>query len=60
MTKIIFAMYNPATDCVEVSLDAEIHISFNCQECNASVHLNEPSDITLPYTPFDRLIERMV
>lgn len=45
MTKIFFAMYNPETDCVEVSLYENIHISFNCQKCSASVHLNEPSDI---------------
>lgn len=45
MTKIIFAMYNPETDCVEVSLNNEIHVSFNCQKCNASVRLNKPSDI---------------
>lgn len=45
MAKIIFAMYNPENDCVEVSLNAEIHISFNYQKCNASVRLDEPSDI---------------
>ena len=45
MTKIIFAMYNPETDCVEVSLNDEIHVSFNCQKCNDSVPLTEPSDI---------------
>ena len=45
MPKIIFAMYNPETDCVEVSLDNKIHVSFDCQKCNASVHLDEPSDI---------------
>ena len=45
MTKIFFAMYNPKNDCVEVSLDEQIHVSFNCQKCNASVHLDEPSDI---------------
>lgn len=45
MTKIIFAMYNPETDCVEVSLNDKIHVSFNCQKCNASVHLNDSSDI---------------
>lgn len=45
MNKIIFAMYNHETDCVEVSLNDEIHVSFNCQNCNASVLLNEPSDI---------------
>lgn len=45
MTKMIFAMYNPETDCVEVSIDAETHVSFNCQKCNASVRLEELSDI---------------
>lgn len=45
MTKIIFAIYNPKTDCVEVSLNDEIHVSFNCKKCNASVRLEEPSDI---------------
>lgn len=38
-------MYNPITDCVEISLNAKIHVSFNCQKCNASVSLDEPSDI---------------
>lgn len=38
-------MYNPETDCVEVSLNDEIHVSFNCQKCNAPVRLNKPSDI---------------
>ncbi len=41
----IFAMYNSETDCVNVSLDELIHISFDCQKCNATVHLDEPSDI---------------
>lgn len=45
MTKIIFAMYNPETDCVEIKINEHIHISFNCQKCNASVRLDEPSDI---------------
>jgi len=45
MIKIIFAMYNPKTDFVEVSLNDEIHVSFNCQKRNASVRLDAPSDI---------------
>ncbi|RKI24287.1 hypothetical protein D7V82_17945 [bacterium 1xD8-6] len=45
MTKIILAMYNPETDCVEVSLNENIRISFYCKKCNASVRLDEPSDI---------------
>lgn len=38
-------MYNPENDCVEVSLNAKIHVSFDCQNCNSSVRLDEPSDI---------------
>ncbi len=45
MTTIIFAMYNPDTNYVEVSLNAEIHVYFNCQKCNSSVRLGEASDI---------------
>lgn len=45
MIKIIFDIYNPETDCVEVSLDKQIHISINFQKCNASVRLDAPSDI---------------
>lgn len=44
MAKIIFAMYNPETYCVEVGLNEIIHISFNCQKCNASVRLDKTSD----------------
>ena len=46
MTKIIFAMDNPENDCIVVSLNWQIHVSFKCQKCNASVHLDEPSDIS--------------
>ena len=45
MTKIIFVMYNPETDRVDVKLSEHISISFNCQNCNSSVRLSEPSDI---------------
>lgn len=45
MTKIIFATYNPENDCIEFNFDDEIHISFNCQKCNAYVRLNKPSNI---------------
>lgn len=45
MTKIISATYNPKTNCVEASLDDKIHISYDCQKCNASVHLDDPSDM---------------
>ncbi|MCI6202889.1 MAG: hypothetical protein MR663_03040 [Lachnospiraceae bacterium] len=41
----MFATYNPENDCVKFNFDDEIHISFNCQKFNASVHLDEPSDI---------------
>lgn len=37
MSKIISALYNPETDCVEVTLDNQFHVTFNCQNCNARV-----------------------
>ena len=45
MTKIIFAFYNPETDCVEVSIDDRIHVSFDCKKCNSTVHFDDPDDI---------------
>ena len=45
MSKIIFAMYNQKTDSVEVTLDNQFHITFNCQNCNAQVKLADPLDI---------------
>ena len=43
--KKLFAIYNPKAKCVEVRLDAEMHISFNYQKCNTTVHLDKPSNI---------------
>ena len=45
MSKIISALYNPETDCVEVTLDNQFHITFNCQNCNAQAALADPLDI---------------
>lgn len=45
MNKIISALYNPETDCVEVTLDNQFHVTFNCQNCNAQVKLADPLDI---------------
>ena len=45
MTKINFALYNPQTECVEVNIDEQFHISFDCKKYNASVRLDVPSDI---------------
>jgi len=45
MTKIIFAIYNSKIGCVNVNLDNKIYVSFNCLKCNASIHLENPSDI---------------
>lgn len=46
MSKIIFAMYNQETDSVEVTLDNQFHITFNCQNCNAQVKLTSPLNIS--------------
>lgn len=45
MNKIISALYNPETDCVEVTLDNQFHVTFNCQNCNSQVKLADPLDI---------------
>lgn len=45
MSKIISALYNHETDCVEVILDNQFHVTFNCQNCNAQVTLADPLDI---------------
>lgn len=41
-------MHNPEIDCIEASLYDQIHFSFDCKKCNATIHLNEPSD-AYPY-----------
>ncbi|MCI6020687.1 MAG: hypothetical protein MRZ64_03230 [[Bacteroides] pectinophilus] len=46
MSKIISALYNHETDCVEVTLDNQFHAIFNCQNCNALVKLADPLDIS--------------
>lgn len=46
MNKIISALYNPETNCVEVTLDNQFHVTFNCQNCNAQVKLADPLDIS--------------
>jgi hypothetical protein len=46
MSKIISAMYNPETDYVDVNLDNQFHVTFNCQNCNAQVTLDDPLDIS--------------
>ena len=45
MNKIVSALYNPETDCVEVTLDNQFHVTFNCQNCNAQVTFADPLDI---------------
>lgn len=45
MSKIISALYNHETDYIEVTLDNQFHITFNCPICNAQVELADPLDI---------------
>ncbi len=45
MSKIISALYNHETDCVEVTLDNQFQVTFNCQNCNAQITLADPLDI---------------
>lgn len=46
MSKIISALYKPETDCVEVTLDNQFHVTFNCQNCNSQVKLADPLDVS--------------
>lgn len=46
MSKIISALYTPETDCVEVTLDNQFHVTFNCQNCNAQVRFADPLDVS--------------
>lgn len=39
-------MYNPETDSVDVTLNNQFHVTFNCQNCNAQVKLADPLDIS--------------
>lgn len=45
MSKIISSLYNHETYCVEVILDNQFHVTFNCQNCNAQITLADPLDI---------------
>lgn len=45
MSKIISALYNHETNCVEVTLDNQFHVTFNCQNRNSQVKLEDPLDI---------------
>ena len=45
MIKIILAMYIPDTDCAELKLSKQIHVSFDCQKCNYSFRLGAASNI---------------
>ena len=44
-----FAMYNPVTDTVEVSVGAGTVMVLSCQEYNATVTLEDPDDIVYLY-----------
>ena len=46
MSKILSALHNHETDCVEVILDNQFHVTFNCQNCNAQVKLADLLDIS--------------
>lgn len=40
------ALYNHETNCVEVTLDNQFRVTFNCQNRNAQVTLADPLDIS--------------
>jgi hypothetical protein len=46
MSKIVSAMYNPETNCIKVTFDNQFRITFNCQNYNAQITLDDPLDIS--------------
>lgn len=45
MNNIYFAIYNPATDSIEVYVGTKLKIIFNCTRLNDTVYLDDPLDI---------------
>ncbi len=45
MNKIYFAIYNPATDSIEIYTGEKLKIIFNCTRLNNNVFLDDPLDI---------------
>lgn len=49
MNNIYFAIYNPATDSIEVYVREKLKIIFNCTRLNNNVYLDNPLDIAYLY-----------
>lgn len=45
MKEIYFAIYNPATDSIEIYAEEKLKIIFNCTRLNNNVYLADPLDI---------------
>ena len=45
MNNIYFAIYNPATDSIEVYVGEKLKIIFNCTRLNNNVFFDDPLDI---------------
>ena len=45
MNNIYFAIYNPATDSIEIYAGEKLKIIFNCTRLNNNVYLADPLDI---------------
>lgn len=45
MNNINFAIYNPATDSIEIYVGEKLKIIFNCTRLNNNVYLDDPLDI---------------
>ena len=45
MNNIYFAIYNSATDSIEIYVDKKLKIIFNCTRLNNNVFLDDPLDI---------------
>ena len=49
MNNIYFAIYNPATDSIEVYVGEKLKIIFNCTRLNNNIYLDDPLDIAYLY-----------
>lgn len=49
MNNILFALYNPESDCVEVNIGMNSALFIRCKDFNGSVLLDEPEDIVYLY-----------
>lgn len=46
MKEIYFAIYNPVKDSIEIYVETQLKIIFDCSKINDTVYLDDPLDIS--------------